>query len=51
MQTTADWPHYSWERDWECSAARAALEQDFRTPKAFADDLYDVTPQVRTSVL
>jgi len=42
---TADWPFYVWERNFE--GARRCLLDDFRSPKVFEDDLYDITPEIR----
>lgn len=41
----ADWPFYSWERQW--NGPRAALLKDFEVPRCFADDLYDTDERTR----
>lgn len=44
-ETTADWPYYSWERQWD--GPRAALLSDFSVPAPFSDDLYDTNEETR----
>lgn len=45
VSTRADWPFYSWERQW--NGPRAALLRDFEVPRCFQDDLYDTDEQTR----
>mmetsp|Transcript_74069 Transcript_74069/g.176384 ORF Transcript_74069/g.176384 Transcript_74069/m.176384 type:complete len:730 (-) Transcript_74069:9-2198(-) len=42
----ADWPYYSWERQWD--GPRAPLLADFCTPLPFRDDLYDLNDETRS---
>jgi len=40
-----DWPFYVWERNF--NGERSKLLEDWQVPRLFADDLYDITPEVR----
>jgi len=44
-ENQVDWPFYVWERNF--NGERRHLLDDFSSPKILADDLYDMSPEVR----
>lgn len=44
-ENDVDWPFYVWERNFQ--GERRRLLDEFSSPKIMADDLYDLTPEVR----